>query len=236
MALPKIEHPTFLIEIPSTKKKVLFRPFLVKEEKMLLMAKTSNEESDMLLAIKQIINNCSLDDEFDVNNLSLFDMEYVFLKIRAYSVSDTIEVSYKDLEDEKTYTFEVDLNKIEIDWPKKVSSTIKLTETAGMTLKYPKASLYEDKEFLQSGEDTFFQLIVRCIDKIYDGDEVYDAKNYTNAELTGFIEDLDVKVFEEVKNFMVNQPTLFYTIKYKNSLGNDRTIELRTLTDFFTLR
>lgn len=237
MGLPKIEHPTFFIEVPSTKKKVTFRPFLVKEEKMLLMAKASGQELDMLLAIKQIINNCAINEDFDINDLTLFDMEFLFLMIRAASVSDTIEVSYKDLEDEKTYDFIVDLKNITIDWPSaEISNIVRLTKSAGMTLRYPRANLYEDNAFLSAGKDTFFQLIIRCIDKIYDGDDVYDAKNYTPQELTDFIEDLDVKVFEEVNKFMTNQPTLLYTINYRNSLGHDRKIELRTLSDFFTLR
>lgn len=236
MSLPKIEHPTFVLEIPSTKKKVMFRPFLVKEEKMLLMAKTSDKETDMLLAMKQIINNCALDDEFDINNLSLFDMEYLFIKIRSNSVSDVVEVAYKDLEDEKVYKFSINLNEVIIDWPENVSNIIKITETSGMTLKYPKASIYEDDEFLNSNDDIFFQLIIRCIDKIYDGDDVYDAKNYKHKELEDFVENLDIKVFEQVRNFMSKQPNISYTIKYKNSLGNDRSIELRSLSDFFTLR
>jgi hypothetical protein len=96
--------------------------------------------------------------------------------------------------------------------------------------------LYEDKEFLEAGEETFFQLIVRCIDKIYEDDKMLDAKNYNFKELTEFLENLDVKTFESIQQFMINQPSLLYTIEYKNSLGNDRKIELKSLTDFFTFR
>lgn len=236
MSLPKIDHPTFFVEIPSTKKKVSFRPFLVKEEKLLLMAKTSEQESDIFVAIKQIINNCAIDKDFDVNKLSIFDMEYVFIKLRASSVSDTVEVSYKDFEDEKTYEFEVDLNKVKVEWPKDISNVIKVNGDFGLTMKYPVASLYDDKEFLQSGEEAYFQLLIRCIDKIYNGDDVIEAQNYTPKELGDFIDNLDIKTFEAVQKFMQNQPFLSYTIQYKNSLGHDRTIQLRTLSDFFTLR
>jgi hypothetical protein len=236
MALPKISHPTFVVEVPSTKKNVTFRPFLVKEEKLLLMAKASGEESDMLATIKQIVNNCAIDEGFDVNKLSLFDMEYLFIKIRASSVSDIVDVSFKDLEDEKIYDFSINLNQVVVKFPDNTSNVIKVTDDFGITMKYPQASLYDDKEFLNSGEDSFFQLIIRCIDKIYNGDEVIDAQNYTTKDLGEFIEDLDVKTFELIRDFIVNPPTLYYMLKYKNSLENDKEIELRTLSDFFTLR
>jgi hypothetical protein len=236
MSLPKIQFPTFNVEIPSTKKKVQFRPFLVKEEKILLMAKASEDETDILLAIKQIVNNCAIDPKFNVNSLTIFDMEYCFMKIRASSVSDVITVSYTDFEDKKNYDFEIKINDVKVVFPKDIESKIEITKTSGMLLKYPSASLYEDKEFLQSGEETFFQLIIRCIDKIYDGESMFDAKNYNYQELGEFLENLDVKTFESVQKFMLNQPSLLYTIEYKNSLGNDRKIELKSLTDFFTFR
>lgn len=236
MSLPKIEHPTFTLEVPSTKKKVVFRPFLVKEEKMLLMAKVSNKESDMLLAIKQIVNNCAVDEDFDIDDLTLVDMEYLYIKLRANSVSDVIEVSYRDLEDEKQYSFSINLNDVKVLMPEKPNNVVKINDTTGFTLRYPRAALYEDEQFLSSGSDTFFQLIIRCIDKIYYGDEVYNAKDYTIKDLEKFFEDLSVSVFDQVRDFMIDQPSLSYIIKYKNSLGNDREIELRTLTDFFSLR
>jgi len=233
--LPKTSHPQFQITIPSSKQKLTFRPFLVKEEKLLLMAKDSEEESDILQAIKQIVNNCCM-DQFDVSSLSLFDLEYIFIHIRANSVNDTVKVSYRDKEDDKVYDFDIDLKKVEVIFPDKIKSVIKITSTAGIQLKYPKVTLYDDKEFLTSGNEAFFQLIVRCVDKIFDGDEIYDCSEYTMKEIADYLEDLDVKTFEQVREFMANQPKLSYIIKYKNSLDHDREIELSTLSDFFTLR
>lgn len=233
--LPKTSHPQFQITIPSSKQKLTFRPFLVKEEKLLLMAKDSEEESDILQAIKQIVNNCCM-DQFDVSSLSLFDLEYIFIHIRANSVNDTVKVSYRDKEDDKVYDFDIDLKKVEVIFPDKIKNVIKITNTAGIQLKYPKVTLYDDKEFLTSGNEAFFQLIVRCVDKIFDGDEIYDCSEYTMKEIADYLEDLDVKTFEQVREFMANQPKLSYIIKYKNSLDNDREIELSTLSDFFTLR
>lgn len=235
MSLPKITYPQIMLTIPSTKKKVGFRPFLVKEEKILLMAKLSAEESDILIAIKQVVNNCAL-DEFDVNAISLFDLEYLFIQLRAASVNDTVQVSYRDNEDDKVYDFDVTLKDIEVKFPEKFDNKIRITDGTGLVMKFPNSSLYEDKEFLESGEDSFFQLILRCIDKVYDENEVYEVSQYNKKELEEYIENLDIKTFEKIQDFMINQPKLSYVIKYKNSLGNDREIELTTLSDFFTLR
>lgn len=235
MSLPKINYPQIILTVPSTKKKVSFRPFLVKEEKILLMAKLSQDDKDILVAIKQVVNNCAL-DEFDVNGISLFDLEYLFIQLRAASVNDTVQVSYRDNEDQKVYDFDIVLKNVKVEFPEKTDNKVRITDTTGIVLKYPNSSLYEDEEFLQSGEDSFFQLILRCIDKIYDENEVYEASSYTKKELEDYLENLDIKTFEKIQDFMVNQPKLSYKIKYVNSLGNDREIELTTLSDFFTLR
>ena len=119
MTLPKISYPTYTIKVPSTKKNVKFRPFLVKEEKLLLMAKESENNADILQSIKQIVNNCCLDENFDNEKLTIFDLEYIFIKLRAFSVDNIVKVSYKDEEDGQNYDFEVDLNSVEIDFPEK---------------------------------------------------------------------------------------------------------------------
>lgn len=235
MALPKIDYPIFSLTIPSTKKEIKFRPFLVKEEKILLMAKTSEQEKDMILAIKQVVNNCAI-DKIDVEKLALFDIEYLFLRIRSQSVNNIVSVTYKDNEDDSNYEFDIDLNEVEVVFPEKQEKIIPLSETSGIVMKYPEASLYDDKEFLESGEEVFYQLVLRCIEKIYDEETVYDIRNHSLQEVADYIENLDVKTFEKIREFMVNQPKMTYVINYKNRLGNDRKIELTTLSDFFTLR
>jgi len=235
MSLPKIEYPIFKIKIPSTRKETRFRPFLVKEEKILLIAKTSEQENDMLLAIKQVVNNCAL-DEINIDKMSLFDVEYLFLRIRAQSVNNIVSVTYRDNEDSTDYDFEIDLNDVEVKFPLNLEKKIKLTEKSGIIMKYPEASLYDDKEFLNSGEEAFYQLVLRCIEKFYDEETVYDVKNYTFKEVEEFIDNLEIKVFDQIREFILNQPKLNYVIEYKNKLGNARKIELTSLTDFFTLR
>ena len=148
MALPKTKHPLFDIKIPSTGKPVSFRPFLVKEEKLLLMAKASEDPTDIFKAIKQVINNCAMDKGFDIDKLAIFDLEYVFIRLRAISVNNIVKVSYRDNEDDKIYDFEINLNTVEVVFPEKISKNIKISDTIGMTMKYPPASIFDDKEYL----------------------------------------------------------------------------------------
>jgi hypothetical protein len=234
--LPKIDYPIYTIPVPSTKTNFKFRPFLVKEEKLLLMAKESENPTDILSSIKQIITNCSLDEKFDIDKLALFDLEYIFLKLRSFSVDNIVKVAYKDFEDEKIYNFEVNLDEVNVIFPEKVDNNIKITENSGIVMKFPPASLYSDKEFLNIEKDYMFELIIKCIDKIYYEDEVYEAKNYKKEEINEFLENLNMKVFENIQNFLLKVPKMEYTIKYKNSLGNDREIALTSLNDFFTWR
>jgi len=235
MALPKVKHPLHVFTVPSTNKKCTFRPFLVKEEKLLLMAKASEDPTEMFRAIKQNINNCSIDTDFDIDKLTIFDMEYLFLQIRGISVNNIIKVSYKDKEDEKVYDFEIDIQNIKVDFPEGCEKVIKITEDMGLQMKYPSASIFNDTEFFNNEDDSMYELIVKCVDKIYDGDEIYDPKNYTKEEVEEFMDDLGVETFTKITEFMGKTPKLKYVIEYKNSNGNDRKIELNTLTDFFTL-
>ena len=236
MTLPKISHPLFRITVPSTKKQLSFRPFLVKEEKILLMAKTSGDSKDILSAIKQVVNNCCQEKDFDVNKLAIFDLEYLFLKIRSSSVGNKVPLSFKDLEDDKEYKFEVDLDAVQVEFPKNVDNNIKINDKTGIIMRYPSASLYDDKEFLSLGQDAMFELMVRCVDKIYSGDEMFDPASYTKEQLGDFIDGLDVKTFEKIQEFLSSAPSMKHILTYKNSLGNERKIELTTLNDFFTLR
>lgn len=235
-SLPKIDYPILKIKIPSTKKEYMFRPFLVKEEKLLFMAKESNNDADIFIAIKQIVNNCCLDKKFDVDSLALFDLEYLFIKLRSFSVDSIAKISVKDREDDKVYEFDVDLESVEVSFPEKVDNVIKINEDSGIIMRYPPASLYSDQEFLSLQKDQLFELIIRCIDKVYDGEEVYESKEFKKEELTEFIENLNVKIFEKVYNFLSSTPKLKHTIEYKNSLGNDRKVEMNSLNDFFSWR
>lgn len=236
MTLPKISYPTFKLTIPSTKKQALFRPFLVREEKILLMAKTSEDSNEILSAVKHIVNNCCEENGFVVDRLTIFDLEYLFLKIRANSVGNKVSLSFKDLEDLKEYKFEVDLNTVEMEYPQNTDNKIKIDDKTGIVMKYPSAFLYDDKNFLSLGQDALFELMIRCIDKIYSGDEMFDPASYTHEQISNFIDGLDVKTFEKIQTFLASAPTMKHVLSYTNTLGNERKIELTTLNDFFTLR
>jgi hypothetical protein len=200
------------------------------------MAKESENQSDILIAIKQIINNCAIDKKFDIDKLSLSDLEYTFIKLRAVSVDNIVKVAYKDTEDNKIYSFEVDLNEIEVIFPENANNNIKITENSGLIMRYPPASLYDDEEFLALDKNYMFELIVRCVDKIYLGEEVYEAKKYKKNQLDDFLDGLTIKVYEDIQKFLLNSPKIEHKIKYKNSLDNDREITLNSLNDFFTWR
>lgn len=236
MSLPKINYPTYNIIVPSTKKSCKFRPFLVKEEKLLLMAKESNNPTDILSTVKQLIDNCCLEKEFNTDKLAIFDIEYIFLKLRAFSVNNLVKVSYRDEEDNDFHEFDIDLDKVEVVFPPNIENNIKITKDSGILMKYPPATIYDDKEFINLEKDFLFELIIRCIDKVYQRDNIFESKDYKKEELSDFLENLDLKVFEQIQNFLLNVPKMNYELNYKNKLGNDRKIVLSSLNDFFTWR
>jgi len=235
MPLPKIKHPIFEFTIPSINKKEPFRPFLVKEEKILLMAKSSEDPSDILRAVKQVVNNCAINDSFNVDKLAIFDIEYLFIQLRSVSVNNVVKLSYRDNEDQEIYDFEIDLKGVKVKFPEKIDRVIKITDKTGIQMKYPAASIFDDKEFFGAGDDAYYELIIRCLDKIYDEDDIFDPEDYSREEIEEFLNELSVDVFENIQAFMNNVPKVYHKLEYKNKNGNNRIIELTSLTDFFTL-
>lgn len=232
MALPKISVPVFTIKIPSTGKELKFRPFLVKEEKILLMAQQS-ENSEILLALKQIINNCCFDD-LDVNQLATFDLEYVFLKLRARSVNNIAKLRYRDNEDDKVYDFEVNLDEVEIKVDPENNNKIDINGEVGMILKFPSVAVTEKMANITDQSELLNKILIHTIDTIYDSENVYPAKESTEQELIEFLENLDTKSFEKIEKFFSTMPKLYHELYYKNSFDHDRTIKLSSLQDFFT--
>lgn len=234
MALPKLDKPIIELKVPSLNKTYKFRPFTVKEEKILLIAQQDRNEKAIILSIKQVINNCCQEDNFDIDTLATFDLEYLFLKLRANSISNIIEVSYRDNEDEKIYDFQIDLDKVEMLQETKVSNIIEVTESVGIKMKYPSVSIIDDAPTDATANDVVEYLIRNCVDSIYDSENVYPASDYTDQELADWIDALDIETFNKIRTFFDNLPQMYYKIEYTNSLGNERTIELTTLSDFFT--
>jgi len=231
--LPKIQQPLFEMTIPSTSQKVTFRPFTVREEKLLLMAQQGNNDAEMIRAISQVVNNCVQDDSFNVKRLATFDLEYMFLKIRAKSVNNIIEVSYRDREDDKVYEFKVDIDDLEVEMPKAVKDTIKLSDDTGIKLKYPSADIIDKATEFEDNIEMLTFFIIQCIDSIYQREDLYNAIDYTYDELQDFVEQLPSKAFEEMNDFFTEIPKLHYEIKYINEQGNDRVIVMDNIKDFF---
>lgn len=235
MALPKISHPIFELTLPSTKQTIKYRPFLVKEEKILLTAQASDEPQDMINSIKQVINNCILTEDIDVDHLTTFDLEYLFIKIRAKSVNNVISLAYKDLEDDKRYEVEVDLDSIEIKEDPEHTNKVEISNTSGIIMRYPSASLAANINAAEGEMDVFFEVLKGCIETIYDGDAIYKTSDSTPEELDEFLQSLDVNTFKKIQDFFTTMPKLYYEVKYTNSLGNEKVIPLTTLNDFFML-
>lgn len=233
--LPKVDKPLFELIIPSLEVKRKFRPFTVKDEKILLTAQQEGSEKAIVLAIKQVINNCCVEEGFDVDELATFDLEFLFLKLRARSVNNIIDVSYRDNEDEKIYDFEIDLDEVHMIIPEDAPKIIKVNDQIGIKMKYPSVTLIDNAPAEGSASDVVEYLIANCIDSIYDEDSVTKAKDVPQNELLEWLDDLDVEVFSSIRTFFDKLPQMYYKIEYKNSLGNTRVIELSTLSDFFIL-
>jgi hypothetical protein len=235
MALPKLMHPTFELTIPSTKQKVKFRPFLVKEEKLLLMAKQSDEQSDILNVIQQVISNCDVDSVLDAENLASFDLEYLFLKLRSKSVSEEIEISYVDPEDEKTYDFKISVDDIKVLENPDHNKVIELSETSGIVMKYPSTKLMSEVVTNDNIADILFFMIKGCMDQYFDGDKIEYFKDSKREEIDEFVESLPTTILKEFEKFFDTMPKLYHKIEYTNEKGTKREIEFKSLEDFFTL-
>jgi hypothetical protein len=237
LPLPKIQHPLFDVEVPSTKQHIKIRPMLVREEKILLIAKESEDDIDIFTAIKQVVNNCIVDD-INVDELALFDLEYIYLKIRAVSVDNMIKLAFRDSVDNQVYEFDVDLNEVKVKFPEKVEKKILINETMGVLLRYPSAALYGNKEVakIEDVSERMNKMIIDCIDKIFDDEMVYKAKDHTEKELMEFLDELPIEKFNMINEFIANMPVMRHELKYTNKEGTEVVIVLSTLNDFFTLR
>jgi len=238
MTLPKLTFPIFEVNVPSTSKTVKIRPMLAREEKILLMAKEGQDDNEILGAVKQVVHNCIVADKSIVDPpLTVFDLQYLFIKIQARSVNNIVKLSYRDNEDDKVRQFDVDLDKVEVKFPEKDESVIPISDTVSLKLKYPSENLYSDASFLKlTGEKIVEELLARSIHEINDGATTLDPKLQSQKELRGWLDELPVAAYTKIKAFFDNTPKLNYTITYTNDKGNQRNITLSSLNDFFTLR
>jgi hypothetical protein len=204
----------------------------VKEEKILLIARESEEQSHIITAIKQVVNNCII-DKIDINLLTIFDIEYLFLKIRMNSVSDIAKASYKDNEDNEVREFEIDLSKVEIKFPELYLHRLKHPVEVGDIKIRLKSPSIDDFIMMNANDDASELAVKMTASCIHMVDDV-DFKTVKEEERIAFVEALPTKPFDEIKEFFENIPKLNYELKYTNKHGKQRTIVLDSLVDFFT--
>ena len=237
MPLPKISTPTYELELPSTGKKIKYRPFLVKEEKILIIAMESEDEKQITTAIKDVITSCIITRGVKVEQLSTFDIEYLFLNIRGKSVGEDVEVMVTCPDDGVTKVPTViNLDDIKIYKDKKHSRDIKLDEDLVLRMKYPSLDEFIKNNF--SGEeisvDNTFDLIASCVEQVYSEEESWSAADCTKKELKQFLEQLSSRQFKEIETFFETMPKLSHTVKVKNpNTGIENEILLEGLTAFF---
>lgn len=230
MALPKIDTITFELTIPSTKEKKRFRPFLVKEEKILMLAQKGSPD-DILFAVKQLLTNCSI-EPLDVDKLTTFDLDYIFIKLRAQSVGNVIDLKFQDNEDGETREFKVNLDEVEISQHPDHTKKIRINDQFGLLMKYPDIRMMD---LIKDTEENAFDKVMRyCLDSVYDDTSVYPFSEETDEAIDQFVDSLDLKTFENIQKFFETMPKLKYVINYTNNLGNERTIVLDSLQSFFT--
>jgi hypothetical protein len=230
MSLPVLNVPYYELILPSNGKKIKYRPYLVKEQKILLMAVISEDLKDMTSAVKQIIENCTY-NTVDVSTLPQFDIEYIFLKIRSKSVGEICEPTTECPSCKKPIKLRIDLNTIEVSKPKQ-SNKIELAKNVGIIFKYP---TLEEEIKIQTSSSTLpseYELLYSCIEKMYDENQVYTKKDFTVQEFAEFIENLNSSQFEKILDFFANQPKVETTVDIKCVCGYNSTITLQGLPDF----
>ena len=236
MALPRLDVPTYELTIPSTDDKIKYRPFLVKEEKILLIAMESGETKAMLQSVKDIVDECTF-NQLNLGNMPMFDIEYIFLNIRAKSVGEISKLKVLCQDDMKTYAnVEIDLSEIQVQVSDEHTNKIELTDEMGVIMKYPTIDSFNVNNIADITTDNMLEVIAACVAQIYDkkGEEVYDSKDSTQKELIEFVEQLNTKQFQDMQKFFDTMPALKHTITVKNpKTKKESKVTLTGLSDFF---
>ena len=240
MALPKIDIPTYEIELPISKKKIKYRPFLVKEQRNLLMAIESDETSTIQQNIKDILYNCTLTEGVDIERLPILDVEYYFINLRAKSVGEVVESNYRcnnEVEDKVCgNTMKANINLLEIrpDLSNLVNPEIQLTPQLIIKMKYPEFGNVKESLTMDNITDITFNMIANSVEYIYDGEQFYYANEAEAGEMLEFIEQLNQEQFDKVENFFNNLPRMTKNVQMKcGKCGFDHTIEVEGLENFF---
>ena len=223
MALPKVEVPTYELEVPSTDEKLKYRPFLVKEEKILLMALESQDNAEMMIALKEIVKACTF-EKFDTDKAPLFDLEYIFLRLRAKSVGEISKIKLKCDDDKSWAEVEIPLEEVNVHVDEDHTNKIDINENIKVIMDYPKLNV----NFAGLNDvEKFLGLIKACIFQIIDGEEVYERGNMNDSELDDFIESLSPGAMAHFRKFFESMPRLKYEVEFQNPKTKKK--EKRTL-------
>ncbi len=236
MPLPKIVTPSFELTLPSNGKKIKYRPFLVKEEKILILAIESNSMKDITRAIKDILKNCIITKGIKVDELPTFDIEYLFLNIRARSIGESIDLVITCPDDEKTkVNSTIYIDEIEVKKNDEHDINIKIDDTYTMKMKYPSLDQFIDENFVFEGQsDNSFEIIASCIDMVYSEEEAWEAKDCSKKELLEFVEQLNSMQFKQIEKFFETMPQLSHEIEVENPNTKVKsTVLLEGLASFF---
>jgi hypothetical protein len=238
MPLPKISTPTYELELPSTGKTIKFRPFLVKEEKLLVLALESDDSKEITNAIKAVLKDCIQTRGVKVDTLPTFDIEYLFLNIRGKSVGEDIEVSVLCPDDGETYTeVQISIDDIKVTRDKNHSTQIKIDDNLMMEMKYPSLDQFVKSNFEFSSDnqvDQSFELIASCIDKVYSADEAWTTDDFTKKEVTEFLEQMNSAQFKEIESFFSTMPKLSHEVQVVNPKTKKKSkVTLEGLASFF---
>ena len=240
MPLPKINTPTYELVLPSTGKKVKYRPFLVREEKILIMALETEDIKQITNAVVEILTECILTKGVSISNLATFDIEYLFFNIRAKSVGETVEVNIICPDDNKTSVpVKIDIDSIKVKKDKKHRSTIKLDDDLSLKLKYPSLEQFIDSNFEVGADKTniagTLSMITKSIEMIYNEEESWNASDSTQKELEDFVDQLNTKQFTAIETFFATMPKLSHSVKVTNPITKtESTVVLEGLAAFFS--
>jgi hypothetical protein len=237
MALPQVVLPTYELEIPSSGKNLKYRPFVVKEEKLLLLALETNDEKEVENAVRNLLKNCIQTKNIKLEELAIFDLEYIFLQIRAVSVGETVEMNITCKDDNETIVkYVLNLTEVKVKKSENHSNKILLTDTIGMIMKYPDFDDFVRTSIIgePATADSVIEAMASCIDQIFDGEEVYDSSTTSKKEFIDWVEGLTNQQFEKVRQFFEDTPVLEHTFTLMNpKTGVESEYTISGLTNFF---
>ena len=234
MALPKLNTQTFELNVPSTDQKVKYRPFLVKEEKVLLQAQQSEKPEEMADALVQVINNCTF-NKINASLLPSFDIEYIFLKIRSKSVGEKVDLMITCPDDNETKVkHTVDLSKVEVEVDEEHNNKISLTDSVSVIMSYPTIKTFQGANLQNMNAEEIINLTGRCIYQIVDGVETYETKDLNSKEIDEFLENLTQDQFAKIQSFFTSMPRLKHEVKVTNPKTKKKgTVTLQGMQSFF---